>query len=222
MADLGFRDVAEMLRSAIESGKFQPGDLMPSEVALSAEHRVSRTTVRRALGVLEEQKLLTVVPGKGRMVRSSGESIARPGESRADFVARILREEYEKGRRADREVRTSAIVAERFGVSEATARQALKILVQEGLVSIVPSQGWSWRTDSSSKSMSKTDEVATKLRQKIASGEWQEGARLPGELTLTETYGVSRVTVRRAISQLVAEGLLETKAGIGTVVLRKP
>ncbi|MDN5362727.1 MAG: GntR family transcriptional regulator, N-acetylglucosamine utilization regulator [Moorella sp. (in: firmicutes)] len=59
------------------------------------------------------------------------------------------------------------------------------------------------------------------LKQKITAGELQPGAALPGERQLMETYGVSRVTVRQAIAELVNEGLLYRQHGKGTFVAPK-
>ncbi|NKE08387.1 MULTISPECIES: GntR family transcriptional regulator [Kocuria] len=44
------------------------------------------------------------------------------------------------------------------------------------------------------------------------------GDRLPGERRLVEQFGVSRITVRHAIAQLVADGLLVREHGRGTFV----
>ncbi|MEW8958368.1 MAG: GntR family transcriptional regulator [Moorella sp. (in: firmicutes)] len=59
------------------------------------------------------------------------------------------------------------------------------------------------------------------LKQKIASGELKPGEALPGERQLTDIYGVSRVTVRQAIGELVKEGLLYRHHGKGTFVAPK-
>lgn len=56
------------------------------------------------------------------------------------------------------------------------------------------------------------------LKQKIAEGEFKPGEALPGERQLMHTYGVSRVTVRQAISELVSEGLVYRQHGRGTFV----
>ncbi|MBL8590778.1 MAG: GntR family transcriptional regulator [Methylobacteriaceae bacterium] len=56
------------------------------------------------------------------------------------------------------------------------------------------------------------------LRDAIVSGEEPPRARLPSEPMLAERHGVSRVTVRRALDQLAAEGLVERRPGSGTFV----
>jgi GntR family transcriptional regulator len=60
------------------------------------------------------------------------------------------------------------------------------------------------------------------IRDKLANGEWPPGAMLPSERQLCETYGIARMTVRQAISKLVAEGLLSRVQGRGTFVARPP
>jgi DNA-binding GntR family transcriptional regulator len=57
--------------------------------------------------------------------------------------------------------------------------------------------------------------LASTLRDKLAAGAFP-GGRLPTEAELAEGYGVSRQTVRRALQDLVAEGLVERARGRGT------
>lgn len=71
-AAAGYRRVADALRSEITSGRWAPGDRVPSELALMSQHGVSRSTVRRGLSVMEAEGLVTAVHGKGRFVHGSG------------------------------------------------------------------------------------------------------------------------------------------------------
>ncbi len=64
----------------------------------------------------------------------------------------------------------------------------------------------------------KARRVYLSLRDQIADGRLCDGDTLPGEQRLAESYGVSRVTVRRALSALGAAGLIEKRAGSGTTV----
>ena len=57
------------------------------------------------------------------------------------------------------------------------------------------------------------------LREKITSGTFTGGERLPTEIELIEQYGVSRITVRQALSALAEEGLIDRKQGRGTFVI---
>jgi GntR family transcriptional regulator len=48
--------------------------------------------------------------------------------------------------------------------------------------------------------------------------DWEPGDRLPTEVELVESYGISRITVRRVLDMLVKEGLIYRQAGRGTFV----
>lgn len=61
-------------------------------------------------------------------------------------------------------------------------------------------------------------QVAEYLGNNISSGKWQESDRIPSEIELTETLGVSRGSVKKAIAKLVDEGILEQIQGKGTYV----
>ncbi len=61
-------------------------------------------------------------------------------------------------------------------------------------------------------------QLAGILRADIAAGRVGPGAALASEHQLAETHGVSRQTVRRAIADLVAAGLVERRQGKGTFV----
>lgn len=63
-------------------------------------------------------------------------------------------------------------------------------------------------------------QVRQTLKTKIETNEWKEGDLIPSEKELSESFGVSRVTIRKAISQLVSEKYLTRRAGYGTTVLR--
>jgi GntR family transcriptional regulator len=56
------------------------------------------------------------------------------------------------------------------------------------------------------------------LRDRIVQGGWPAGAALPTEELLGAQFGVSRITVRRALSDLQARGLVERRHGLGTFV----
>ncbi|MGJ7613954.1 MULTISPECIES: GntR family transcriptional regulator [unclassified Variovorax] len=56
------------------------------------------------------------------------------------------------------------------------------------------------------------------LREQIMRGLYAPGALIPNEARLGELFGVSRITVRRAVADLHAEGLLDKQQGKGTFV----
>lgn len=56
------------------------------------------------------------------------------------------------------------------------------------------------------------------LKEQIEGHEFRPGERIPSEEALIRGYGVSRITVRRALSELVAEGYLTKRSGKGSFV----
>jgi DNA-binding FadR family transcriptional regulator len=66
--------------------------------------------------------------------------------------------------------------------------------------------------------MSRTEEVARRLREEILSGALAPGAQLPTEQQLVARLGISRTVVREAVAALRAEGLLVTRQGVGAFV----
>lgn len=56
------------------------------------------------------------------------------------------------------------------------------------------------------------------IKNEISSGAYKAGARIPNEFELAESYKVGRVTVRRAIEELVQQGYLTKRQGKGTFV----
>ncbi len=64
-------------------------------------------------------------------------------------------------------------------------------------------------------------QLMLRLKNDIIAGVYPPGGRIPSEQLLCETYGVSRVTVRKALLDLVQEGLLVRRQGKGTFVADK-
>ncbi|NDK71226.1 FadR family transcriptional regulator [Rhodococcus qingshengii] len=60
-----------------------------------------------------------------------------------------------------------------------------------------------------------TDQAAELLRARIVSGEWEVGAKLPGETTLAAQLGIGRSTIREAVRSLAGLGMLESRQGAG-------
>jgi GntR family transcriptional regulator len=61
-------------------------------------------------------------------------------------------------------------------------------------------------------------QIGDALRRRIASGELPAQSPIPSERTLAEELGVSRMTVRAAVAELVEEGLLIRRHGRSTLV----
>ena len=61
-------------------------------------------------------------------------------------------------------------------------------------------------------------QIHDQIKKEIDEEVWQIGQRLPSERDLAETFQVSRMTLRQAITLLVEEGVLERRVGSGTFV----
>ena len=60
------------------------------------------------------------------------------------------------------------------------------------------------------------------LKQRLAAGDFSGGAPMPGENALAMEYGVSRLTIRRSLEALEAEGLVKRRQGRGTFAAPAP
>jgi GntR family transcriptional regulator len=84
-----YRQLADLLRSAIERGDYAAGATLPSESDLAAQFSVSRPTVNNALKILRAEGLVRVERGSGTIVREIP-------EIHRDAVARYTQEARER------------------------------------------------------------------------------------------------------------------------------
>ena len=63
-----YYQLKRILEAQIESGELAPGDILPTEQQLQTEHNISRTTVRQALGELQDEGKLLRQRGRGTFV----------------------------------------------------------------------------------------------------------------------------------------------------------
>jgi len=61
-------------------------------------------------------------------------------------------------------------------------------------------------------------QVEHDIRQRIESGVWHPGDRLPSEQELSDAYGASRITIRQALGNVASDGLVSREPGRGTFV----
>ncbi|BAL97150.1 histidine utilization repressor [Rubrivivax gelatinosus] len=59
------------------------------------------------------------------------------------------------------------------------------------------------------------------LKDGLERGEWPPGALMPSEAELVARFGVSRMTVNRALRELQGEGLVERSQGVGTFAAQR-
>ena len=63
--------------------------------------------------------------------------------------------------------------------------------------------------------------IADALADAIARGDYPVGNQLPTEFTLMRMFGASRFTIREGLAELRSRGLIASRRGSGSVVLRK-
>ena len=68
----------------------------------------------------------------------------------------------------------------------------------------------------------KYESIYRDLKNRIETNEFSYGDFLPSEHTMVQTYGCSRNTIRRAVSQLVADGYVQTLQGKGVRNIFRP
>lgn len=120
-----FRQIADHLRAAVESGRLKAGERLPSEAQLMDHYGVARMTVRNALQILQTEGLIVSEHGKGVFVRTqppvrrlASDRFAR--RHRKDGKAAFIAESEQAGARPTvdmievREEEASAEIAERL------------------------------------------------------------------------------------------------------------
>ena len=88
-----YSQLKDVLLGLIEDGSFQASELIPTEQELGQHFRVSRITVRRAIGELSREGYLTTHQGKGTFVNQT--KLRRPMSRMNSFSAATV----EAGRR---------------------------------------------------------------------------------------------------------------------------
>ena len=68
------------------------------------------------------------------------------------------------------------------------------------------------------KNSSLHDQILSDIKGKILTGAWAPGLRIPFEMELANSYGVSRATMNKVLTQLSQAGFLERRRKLGTVV----
>src|SRR5688572_19851478 len=67
------QQIAAALRAEIKTGKFAPGEKLPSQNDLVERFSVARETIKAALRKLQEERLIVTRQGSGTFVRANTE-----------------------------------------------------------------------------------------------------------------------------------------------------
>jgi len=123
-------------------------------------------------------------------------------------------------------VPSESALGQEFGVARSTVRRALAALEADGLIRPLPGTG---RVVCSAEEQKGTAvealpaqyrQIAAELKERINSGDLAPGDALPSEAAIVRRYGVSRGTVRQALSELEGSGLIIAVHGKGRFVRR--
>jgi GntR family transcriptional regulator len=74
-ADLAYMRVADDIAARIASGELKPGARLRAERDLAEHYEVSYGTLRRAMEVLRERRLITTIHGRGTFVAAPGDPV---------------------------------------------------------------------------------------------------------------------------------------------------
>lgn len=88
-----YRQLADILREEITSGRLPPGHHLPSEYRLAQVHEISRDTVRDAFSVLRSEGLIETTRGRQSRVMAPRERRAITPESGSRVTSRMPTEE---------------------------------------------------------------------------------------------------------------------------------
>lgn len=155
--------LADDLRERILRSEFPEGTALPPERELVAQTRMSRTTVREALRILEVQGLVTIRTG-----RSGGAFVQRPGgQAVANSVSLVIR---------GRQIRIAALLETREAMEPSCAELAARYRTDEDLA----------RLDAANEAMSDEDEPLADFLQ--ANIDWHMAVATAGHNELLSGF----------------------------------
>jgi GntR family transcriptional regulator len=87
-----YEQIAERVRARVQEGEFGLGSQLPTEEELSAFYGVSRSTLRNAIAVLEEQGMVARTSGKGTFVTAV--ALRQPLHELSSFAESMTEQGY--------------------------------------------------------------------------------------------------------------------------------
>ncbi|MEV0620368.1 winged helix-turn-helix domain-containing protein [Nonomuraea sp. NPDC050404] len=133
--------IADILRRRVS--ELSPGSPAPSEAEIQQEFGVARTTARRAVRLLREERLIYTVQGEGTFV---GPSPDAPRQKRkVPLYQQIAAEVSDQIKAGDypprRPIPGEAALVKRHGVARETVRRAMALLREQGWIYTVAQRG---------------------------------------------------------------------------------
>ncbi|MGW0484279.1 GntR family transcriptional regulator [Nonomuraea sp. NPDC003214] len=139
-------------------------------------------------------------------------------------IAEILRHRV-AGLSSGHPVPSEADLQSEFGVARTTARRAIHVLREEGLIYTVQGEGtFVGAPDAAPRKQRKIplyQQIALDVAEEIKAGRYQPRRPIPGETALVQQYDVARETVRRAMALLREQGWIYTVPQRGSYVSPK-
>jgi DNA-binding GntR family transcriptional regulator len=107
-------------------------------------------------------------------------------------------------------------LSSQFSVARGTIRAALALLVRDGLIEVIPGRGRRVvSVGAGAQPVAAYERIADDLHRKLLAGDFGDSGPLPSQAALVAEHGVSRNTVRRAYRQLVDDGVVVVRQGVG-------
>ncbi|GGK72708.1 hypothetical protein Ppa06_31100 [Planomonospora parontospora subsp. parontospora] len=138
-------------------------------------------------------------------------------------VAEIIRRRISDGAiRPGSAVPSESKLRKEFGIARTTARRAVRVLRDEGLVHAIPGEGTFVGPPGGPRRANRSTplyrEIADDLTTRITRGDLKPRRPIPSETALVQRHGVARETVRRAVGLLREQGWVYTVPQRGTYV----
>ncbi|MGW4897148.1 GntR family transcriptional regulator [Kitasatospora sp. NPDC004240] len=108
---------------------------------------------------------------------------------------------------------SSSELCQRFGVAPMTLRNALRLLESQGVLALRQGRA-PLVLAPGEEAGSKREQIANRLRADIAGGTYAAGSTLPSEKELMQEHGASRDTIRAALKDLEAAGIVVRRQGL--------
>ncbi|NRQ33586.1 winged helix-turn-helix transcriptional regulator [Nonomuraea sp. NN258] len=137
-------------------------------------------------------------------------------------ISEVIRSRIVQGLSPGDLVTSEAKIQREFHVARTTARKAIRVLRDQGLVHTIQGEGTFFGSlderPQTERSSPLYRYVADEIRRQIISGQLPPEHPVPGEVTLKRRYGVARETIRRGMAYLREEGWVYTIPHRGSYV----
>ncbi|WP_157253559.1 winged helix-turn-helix domain-containing protein [Nonomuraea typhae] len=118
-------------------------------------------------------------------------------------------------------VASEAELQQEFRIARSTARRAIQVLREDGLVHTIPGDGTFVGPPGQPRHMEywpAYQRIAAGITERILAGSLLPNRRIPSEKVLMEQYGVAKATARKAVAHLREQGWVFTVPSRGTYV----